>query len=84
MVFQDPLTALNPVFTVGEQIVEVIRAHRPIGRRAARAPARRACWPACRSRTRSGAMRAYPHQLSGGMRQRVLIAMAIALRARAC
>jgi oligopeptide transport system ATP-binding protein len=78
MVFQDPLTALNPVFTIGEQILEVIRAHLPISRRAARAMAldvlARVQIPDPAARFDS-----YPHQLSGGMRQRALIAMAIVL-----
>lgn len=78
MIFQDPLTALNPVFTVGDQLLEVIRAHTTITKRAARARAiellERTHIPDPRKRIDN-----YPHQLSGGMRQRVLIAMAIAL-----
>jgi oligopeptide/dipeptide ABC transporter ATP-binding protein len=78
MVFQDPLTALNPLFTIGAQIVRVIRAHRRIGQAEARVLAeqvlRRVHIPDPAKR-----MDDYPHQLSGGMRQRVLIAMAIAL-----
>jgi oligopeptide transport system ATP-binding protein len=81
MIFQDPLTALNPVFTIGSQIIEVIRAHRRIGRTAARALAidvlRRVHIP-----DPTGRVDDFPHQLSGGMRQRVLIAMAIALNPR--
>ena len=78
MIFQEPMTALNPVLTVGEQIAEVPRVHAGLGRAAARAravemleavgipdPARRAG--------------EYPHQLSGGMRQRVMIAMALVM-----
>ncbi len=78
MVFQEPMTSLNPVFTVGRQIAELVLAHRQVGRRQAWElavemlgkvgipdPARRA--------------ESYPHQLSGGMRQRVMIAMALTL-----
>jgi oligopeptide/dipeptide ABC transporter ATP-binding protein len=78
MIFQEPMTALNPVFTVGDQIAEVARVHASASRRAAwdravemltmvgiPAPAERASQ--------------YPHQLSGGMRQRVLIAMALVM-----
>ena len=79
MVFQDPLTALNPVFTIGDQMLEVIRAHTAMSPRQARVRAlevlERVHIPAPAQRIDD-----YPHQLSGGMRQRVLIAMAIALR----
>jgi oligopeptide/dipeptide ABC transporter ATP-binding protein len=77
MVFQEPMTALNPVYTVGDQVAEVLRVHRKISRREAMnrtielfkmvgipAPERR--------------VNEYPHNLSGGMRQRVMIAMALA------
>ena len=78
MVFQDPMTALNPVFTIGTQIVEVIRAHRSISAKAARKQAiellERVHIP-----NPARLINNYPHQLSGGMRQRTLIAMAIAL-----
>ncbi|MGI9424113.1 MAG: ABC transporter ATP-binding protein [Hyphomicrobiaceae bacterium] len=76
MVFQDPLTSLNPLFTIGEQIIETIRMHIDIDDTAAadRAVAllREVGLPAARER-----LAAYPHQLSGGMRQRVVIALAL-------
>ncbi|WP_380282281.1 ABC transporter ATP-binding protein [Kitasatospora purpeofusca] len=81
MVFQDPLSALDPYYPVGEQIAEVVRVHRPVSRRAARARAvevldRVGITDAAR-RSRS-----HPHEFSGGMRQRVLIAMALACEPR--
>jgi peptide/nickel transport system ATP-binding protein len=76
MIFQDPMTALNPVHRVGEQIVEQIRAHENVGKKAAAARAvdllDRVGIPRARERARS-----YPHEFSGGMRQRVMIAMAL-------
>jgi peptide/nickel transport system ATP-binding protein len=77
MIFQEPMTSLNPAFTVGEQIVEVIRRHR----RAAGAQAKALAIEMLRRvRIPSPAQRYddYPHRLSGGMRQRVMIAMALA------
>jgi oligopeptide/dipeptide ABC transporter ATP-binding protein len=78
MVFQDPLTALNPVWSVGFQIGELFRVHRGLSRREAR---RRAVELLERVRIPGAAIRVgeYPHQFSGGMRQRVMIAMALAL-----
>ncbi|WP_448030381.1 ABC transporter ATP-binding protein [Bradyrhizobium liaoningense] len=77
MIFQEPMTALNPLFTVGDQIGEVLRWHRGLGGAAAReqvlALLRAVQIPAPERR-----IDAYPHQLSGGMRQRVMIAMALA------
>jgi oligopeptide/dipeptide ABC transporter ATP-binding protein len=77
MIFQDPMTSLNPVYTVGEQIAEALRLHRKLSRKDAYAAAIEAMKevaipdPARR-------VDDYPHQLSGGMRQRVMIAMALA------
>ena len=77
MVFQEPMTSLNPVLTVGEQIAESVRLHLKLDRSAAMAHAQRMLElveiPAAKQRVRE-----YPHQLSGGMRQRVMIALAMA------
>jgi oligopeptide/dipeptide ABC transporter ATP-binding protein len=77
MIFQEPMTSLNPAFTVGDQIAEVVLRHRDVTPAQARARAldmlKRVRIPAAESR-----LDAYPHQLSGGMRQRVMIAMALA------
>lgn len=77
MIFQEPMTALNPVLTIGRQITETIRRHSGAGARVARARAldalKRVGIPAADQRIDE-----YPHQMSGGMRQRVMIAMALA------
>ena len=79
MVFQEPMTSLNPAFTAGEQVAEVLRLHAGLGERAAMDRAiewlARVRIPDAISRARQ-----YPHQLSGGMRQRVMIALALACR----
>jgi peptide/nickel transport system ATP-binding protein len=81
MIFQEPMTSLNPAFTVGHQLAEGIRRHRGLDRAAAREQARlmleKVRIPAPEKR-----MDAYPHELSGGMRQRVMIAMALANQPR--
>jgi peptide/nickel transport system ATP-binding protein len=77
MIFQEPMTSLNPAFTIGDQIVEVLLRHRPLSRAEGKAQAiemlRHVRIPSPEHRFDE-----YPHRLSGGMRQRVMIAMALA------
>jgi peptide/nickel transport system ATP-binding protein len=77
MIFQEPMTSLNPAFTIGDQIAETVLRHRRVSKAEARARAlemlKRVRIPAPEKR-----LDAYPHQLSGGMRQRVMIALALA------
>ncbi len=76
MIFQEPMTSLNPAFTIGDQIAEAVRRHRKVSAAEARSAAleslKRVRIPAAESR-----LDAYPHQMSGGMRQRAMIAMAL-------
>ena len=81
MIFQEPMTSLNPVFTIGSQIMEAVLLHQKVSKREAREIAiemlNKVRIPAPEKR-----LREYPHQFSGGMRQRVMIAMALACRPR--
>ncbi len=81
MIFQEPMTALDPVYTVGDQIVETVRQHLNISRSAARARALEVL-ELVRVPDAARRLDAYPHQLSGGLRQRVVIAMALSCRPR--
>ncbi len=76
MVFQEPMTSLNPLYTVGEQIAETVRLHQDVGREEAMDRAL-AMLHQVRISDPEQRLREYPHQLSGGMRQRVMIAMAL-------
>ncbi len=79
MIFQEPMTSLNPVLSVGRQLLEAIRAHRQVGAGEARRIALEAL-TAVRISDPTRRLKQYPHELSGGMRQRVMIAMALACR----
>jgi peptide/nickel transport system ATP-binding protein len=79
MIFQEPMTSLNPVMTIGTQLIETIRAHQSVARAAARQMAVEALH-SVRISQPARRLRQYPHELSGGMRQRVMIAMALVLK----
>ncbi|WP_348771134.1 ABC transporter ATP-binding protein [Azospirillum sp. Sh1] len=81
MIFQEPMTSLNPVFTIGDQIGETLILHEGMGKAAAAEEARRLL-DMVRLPDAAQILKRYPHQLSGGMRQRVMIAMALACRPR--
>jgi oligopeptide/dipeptide ABC transporter ATP-binding protein len=76
MVFQDPMTSLDPVFTIGHQIAETIMTHRKVGKKQALAQALEAL-RRVEIKNADAVLKYYPHQLSGGMLQRVMIAMAL-------
>lgn len=77
MIFQEPLLALDPVYTIGQQIVEALRRHRPMSKAQARAAALEAL-RSVRIPSPEQRLDAYPHEMSGGMRQRAMIALALA------
>ncbi|MBF0510651.1 MAG: ABC transporter ATP-binding protein [Deltaproteobacteria bacterium] len=79
MIFQEPMTSLNPVFTIGNQILEVIRLHQKVPKATALARAEEML-RLVRIPNPGQRLKEYPHQLSGGMRQRVMIAMALACK----
>ena len=79
MIFQEPMTSLNPVYTVGDQIGETLRQHQGLDRAAARAESLRML-EMVRIPAAARRIDEYPHQMSGGMRQRVMIAMALACK----
>ena len=79
LIFQEPMTALNPVFTIGDQVAETLLVHGRASRRDARAQAIQLL-EAVRIPDAASRIKDYPHQLSGGLRQRVLIAIALACR----
>ncbi|MFM9867271.1 ABC transporter ATP-binding protein [Achromobacter xylosoxidans] len=81
MIFQEPMTSLNPVFTIGDQIIEAIMLHQQLSRSAARKAAR-ALLEKVRLPDAEQLLDRYPHQLSDGMRQRVMIAMALSCQPR--
>ena len=78
MVFQDPMTSLNPVMKIGKQITESLRYHLDVTKDVRRGDRARRCCSRSASPKPSGGSSEYPHQLSGGMRQRVMIAIALA------
>jgi oligopeptide/dipeptide ABC transporter ATP-binding protein len=79
MIFQEPMTSLNPVQTVGDQVIEAIRLHERVSQAAARARVVE-LFESVRIPDAADRVDAYPHQLSGGLKQRVMIAMALSLR----
>ena len=81
MIFQEPMSSLNPVFTIGDQLLEAVALHRTVDRKQAQAIAEQAMHDVGISMPRER-LRAFPHKFSGGMRQRVMIAMALACQPR--
>ncbi len=81
MIFQEPMTSLNPVMTIGDQVIEAIRLHRRVTRKQARTIAANALQEVGLKQAQR-LLKSYPHEFSGGMRQRVMIAMALACQPR--
>jgi peptide/nickel transport system ATP-binding protein len=81
MIFQEPMTSLNPLFTIGEQLVEALKIHKKLGKKAAYQQAVEMLKLVGLPRAEQ-IVKEYPHQLSGGMRQRVMIAMALSCHPR--
>ena len=80
MVFQDPLTSLHPMLSIGKQLTEHVRVHEGASRAGRRASRASSCSTRCASPIRSRRCKSFPHQFSGGMRQRIAIAIALACR----
>ena len=79
MIFQEPMTALNPVLTIGDQVEEVLRIHTELGARERKAQGASTIMGAMRLPEPERLYAAYPHQISGGQRQRIMIAAALVL-----
>ena len=84
MIFQDPMTSLNPTWTIGRQIGEAYRLHHDCSQAEALTRAREVLEFLVRMPRPAERINAYPHQLSGGLRQRVMIAMALGATTRSC
>ena len=80
MIFQEPMLALDPVYTIGDQIAETVMRHEGVSTREARAARAGDARAACAFRPPGGGSTSYPHEMSGGMRQRAMIALALACR----
>ena len=80
MIFQEPMTALDPVYTIGDQIAETVMRHEGCSHKAAHGARAGAAGAGARCPRPSAASKAYPHELSGGLRQRAMIAMALSCR----